>query len=44
MKGLHGFILKWTFLNFLDFYEKNPCKKKKVGKIVSTNKKNNEHI
>ena len=32
MKGLHGFILNWAFLNFLDFYEKNPCNKKKVGK------------
>ena len=32
MKGLHSFILNWTFLNFLDFYEKNPCNKKKVGK------------
>ena len=32
MKGLHGFILNRTFLNSLDLYEKNPCKKKKVGK------------
>ena len=28
--GLHGFILNWTYLNFLDFYEKNPCWKKNV--------------
>ena len=32
MKGLHGFMLNCSFLNFLDVYEKNPCKKKKVGK------------
>ena len=32
MKGLHGFIFNWTFLSFLDAYEKNPCKKKKDGK------------
>ena len=25
-------ILNWTFLNFLDCYEKNPCKKKEVRK------------
>ena len=29
MKGLHGFISNWTFLNFLNIYGKNPCKKKK---------------
>ena len=32
VKGLHGFILNGTFLNFLDFYEKNPGKKKKISK------------
>ena len=30
IQGLHGFILNWNFLNFPDFYEKSPCKKKKV--------------
>ena len=30
IQGLHGFILNWTFFNFLDFCEKNPWKKKKV--------------
>ena len=30
--GLLGFILKWLFLNFPDFYEKSPCKKKKACK------------
>ena len=30
--SLHGFILNWTVLNFLDFYENVPCKKKKVRK------------
>ena len=29
-EGLHGFILNWTYLIFFDFYEKNPCKQKKV--------------
>ena len=30
MKGLHGFILNWTFLNFMDFYEKKkPLQKEK---------------
>ena len=29
---LHGFILHRNFLNFLDFYEKNLCKQKKVRK------------
>ena len=32
IQGLHGFILNWTILNFLDFYEKGLCKKKKVCK------------
>ena len=32
IQGLHGFILNWNFLNFPDFYEKSPCKKKKVRK------------
>ena len=44
MKDLNGFILNWTLLNFLDVYGKNPCKKKKVYKNVSTNKKNPEYI
>ena len=30
MQRLHGFILNWTFLDFLDFYEKKSCKKKKI--------------
>ena len=30
IQGLHGFILNLTYLNFLDFYEKIPRKKKKV--------------
>ena len=29
-EGLHGFILNWTYLILFDFYEKNPCKQKKV--------------
>ena len=53
MKGLNGFILTWTFHNFRDFYEKKKKKKKKkrkivksekLAKVVSTNKKNPEHI
>ena len=32
MQGLHGLILNRTFLNFLSFYLKKPCKKKKVRK------------
>ena len=32
MKGPHGFMLNCSFLNFLDVYEKNPCKKNKVSK------------
>ena len=41
MKGLHGFILNWTFLNFLDFFWiKTLAKRKKLAKIVSTNKTN----
>ena len=32
IKGLHGFILSWTFLIFLDVYEKNPRKREKVDK------------
>ena len=40
------FHLNWTFLNFLDFYEKKKkiVKRKKLTKIVSTKKKNPEHI
>ena len=30
MQRLLGFILNWSFLDFLDFYEKNSCKKKKI--------------
>ena len=37
MQGLHGFILNWIFLDFLDFFEENPGKKKKVH---TKNKKN----
>ena len=32
IQGIYGFILNLTFINFLKFYEKNPCKKKKVSK------------
>ena len=39
MQRLLGFILNWSFLDFLDFYEKNSCKKKRFSKIIFTNKK-----
>ena len=32
IQGLYGFILNLTFLNFLDFYKKNPSKNKKIHK------------
>ena len=32
IQGIYGFILNSTFFNFLEFYEKNPCKKKKFCK------------
>ena len=32
MQGLNGFILNWILLDFLGFYERNPCKTKKVHK------------
>ena len=44
IQGLYGFILNWTFLNFLDFYKKTLLKIKRFTKIVLTNKENPEHI
>ena len=42
--GLHGFILNWTVLNFLDFHKKILVKRKSFAKIVLMNKENPERI
>ena len=47
MQGLHGFMLNWIFLDFLDFFEKNPSflfDLQWFTETVLTNKKNPEHI
>ena len=42
--GLHGFIFNYIFLNFQISIKKNLVKRKKLAKIVLTNKNNPEYI
>ena len=45
IQDIHGFILNWTFLKFLDFYEKIPLQKEQDSqKLLLMNKKNSEHF